>query len=380
MPTLKILHTADLHIGASFASFGRKARLHRETLRETFAKIVDTALGEGVDVLLIAGDLFDRTFGVSESDISFVLGELRRASELKGIVILPGSHDYWAPGSVFESNSERFEGIPNVRLIKPGLDTVRFDGLSLSIQGRALVSNNSSEDLFEGLEPDPFSSFRVAVAHGSVVEAMKPLDDVDIRLSLRSLSDGFDYVALGHWHSFHDLSTERFVAAYSGSPELIARDQKGSGFVVLVELGGGEAVMEKRRVGRIKVESLDVDFSGIGSTDELVASIQDSVEPDESLVLSIEMRGVISIDSNIDLDEAVRQLEDSYHSVVLSGTPPPLEIPRSIIEDVPENTVAGRFVRIMLERIDASEGEEKRVYEEALQIGYQLFRGRNPLS
>jgi len=377
---VKVLHTADIHIGASFAAFGRKAADHRDVLRRTFKRVIELSIEEKCDVMIVAGDLFDRPYGVAEKDISFVIGELSRASGLSGIVILPGSHDYWARGSVFEANAGRFEGLPNLRILKPGVETIRFDELSLAVHGRALQSNVSNEDPLAGLKADPSCRFNIAVAHGSVTEAMKPLEHVDIPVSLDGFEGGFDYLALGHWHSFRDLSTERFKVAYSGSPELVARDQEGSGYVVLVELGDGPARFTEKKVGMIGLKRVDVDCSGIKSTEELVSEVERAAGPDPSVVISLNLTGFLSIDSTVDFDEALLRLEDSYHSVVLSGKLPQVEIPREVIEGVPESTVAGRFIRVLLERIESSDEEKRRVYEEALQIGYQLFRGKNPLS
>jgi hypothetical protein len=72
-------------------------------------------------------------------------------------------------------------------------------------------------------------------------------------------------------------------------------------------------------------------------------------------------------------------LEERYFSVRFSGEPPAREIAREVLLKVPEETVAGSFVRLLLARIERAEGDERKRLEEALQVGYQLFRGRNPL-
>lgn len=63
---IKILHTADLHLGRSFASLRDKAREHRRQLLKTFEKIIELAIRENVSLILIAGDLFDsnREYGI----------------------------------------------------------------------------------------------------------------------------------------------------------------------------------------------------------------------------------------------------------------------------------------------------------------------------
>ncbi len=43
---LKILHTADIHLGAKFSGLGNKGNSQREQLRATFRKVIATALEE----------------------------------------------------------------------------------------------------------------------------------------------------------------------------------------------------------------------------------------------------------------------------------------------------------------------------------------------
>ena len=57
---MKIMQTADLHLGAKFSKLGGKAPKHRLNQQKTFSKIVDSCVKEKVDALIIAGDLFDK--------------------------------------------------------------------------------------------------------------------------------------------------------------------------------------------------------------------------------------------------------------------------------------------------------------------------------
>ena len=56
---LKILHTADIHLGAKFSGLGNKGVSQREQLRITFENVIASAINERVNIVLIAGDLFD---------------------------------------------------------------------------------------------------------------------------------------------------------------------------------------------------------------------------------------------------------------------------------------------------------------------------------
>ncbi len=59
MTMIRLLHTADVHLGAKFLSLGDKGAAQREQIRASFKKLISLAIAEDVDVVLIAGDLFD---------------------------------------------------------------------------------------------------------------------------------------------------------------------------------------------------------------------------------------------------------------------------------------------------------------------------------
>jgi DNA repair exonuclease SbcCD nuclease subunit len=376
METLRLLHTSDVHIGAPFAFLGGKGSEQRAALLAAFAEIARVARDEKYDVLIVAGDLFDAAFETSEADVSLVLGCLRGAAGSCRVVILPGGHDRYAPGSVFERERKRFESISNVRILSPGREVIDFPELSLAVHGRALVSNVPAANSFAGLNPLDGRRWNVCAAHCSVEGFAAGLDAGEMPARLGDLAPGFDYTALGHWHSFRVLRNDPPVL-YCGAPEIVARDQQGAGFAVSVTLGGGAASFERRRIGRRRIERRVVDCTGLRSTDELVERALREIPPDGDLILDLSLGGLVQLDSALDPAQCVAELERHYFSVRLSGKGPSREISREELLGVSADTVAGAFVRGMMKRIEGAGEDERELYEEALQLGYQLFKGRD---
>ena len=89
-----IIHTSDVHLGAPLGWLGPRAAEQREELRRTLSKIVDLAIDQHADALVVAGDLFHSN-NPSAATVRFVLRELARlTSESRAsAVLLPGSHD-----------------------------------------------------------------------------------------------------------------------------------------------------------------------------------------------------------------------------------------------------------------------------------------------
>lgn len=130
---IKILHTADIHLGREFPFLREKGREHRNQLLGTFERIVDLAIGENVSLFLIAGDLFD-TNSVHGIVIGKVLAAFKKLED-KGIpvCILPGTHDAYDDDSIY-----RFLSFPpSVTVLTPDNEKKVYEGLDLTVYGRA---------------------------------------------------------------------------------------------------------------------------------------------------------------------------------------------------------------------------------------------------
>lgn len=86
---LKILHTADWHVGRTLRGRSR-ADEHRAVLDE----IVGIAEREGVDLVLVAGDQFDRAVPAPESEQIVYDALLRLAGTGAHVVVIAGNHDH----------------------------------------------------------------------------------------------------------------------------------------------------------------------------------------------------------------------------------------------------------------------------------------------
>ena len=87
---LRIIHTADVHLGARHDDLGEQASAQRERQFAAFTAAIDLALAEKVDLFLIAGDLFDSNVQPRRS-VERVAAQLKRLAESKiRTVVIPG--------------------------------------------------------------------------------------------------------------------------------------------------------------------------------------------------------------------------------------------------------------------------------------------------
>ena len=88
---LRLLHTADVHLGARHADMGEQAAAQRERQFAAFRAVIDLAIAEKVDLVLIAGDLFDSNTQPKRS-VDRVAAELKRLVDARiRTVIIPGT-------------------------------------------------------------------------------------------------------------------------------------------------------------------------------------------------------------------------------------------------------------------------------------------------
>src|SRR5262245_30890568 len=96
---LSLLHTADVHLGSDGYGTAQQQAAHEARARRGLRSIVDRALSDTVDLVLIAGDLFDHN-RVPDDLVEFVRGELGRLRQ--PVVILPGNHDALYPSAIYD--------------------------------------------------------------------------------------------------------------------------------------------------------------------------------------------------------------------------------------------------------------------------------------
>jgi exonuclease SbcD len=229
MPGMRIVHTADVHL-----------RGDRDERWKALGAVITAAADGGAQVLVIAGDLFDR-----DVDAPALKANLRRTLEhFPGtVIVIPGNHDARGirAGDFLGSNVRVLAGHDTVA----DVEGVRFIGVpyeDAGIDGTLARLRAASRRRTDGAN--------VLLYHGELLDlspgggAFGEEDDRDYmpaRLAdLGSL--GFDYVLAGHFHRSHDVRAcgdGYFV--YSGSPVAITRRETGRRHVTLLETGSAPA-------------------------------------------------------------------------------------------------------------------------------------------
>jgi len=208
---IKFIHTGDIHLGLQFnnVSFDKnKAMDRRRELWSTFQRIVEYSKNEGVNFLLIAGDLFEADY--------FTIGDIKRVRDILAgakevnILISAGNHDTISSKSLYN----RVEWSNNVTIFSNnGLDYKFFPNLNTKIFGYSWDRLEFKENLlFSEIPIIDESMNNILLIHGDINNESNYLP-----MSLEELKSlRMDYIALGHIHKPNIYNGN---IAYCGSPE-----------------------------------------------------------------------------------------------------------------------------------------------------------------
>ncbi len=271
---MKMLHTADLHLGLTFidAVMGHRASEERRLdLLTNFDRMVECAIQEEYDFFLLSGDIFQTTSpsGRTFVDFSSRIGRLSDAGVQ--IVVIPGNHD--VPKStpavnvargLAEARAPRFHlqsDIPGKPLILESRDGRRVGFIQipyLSPQSVVHLEDAGSEVEFaerynsfirqriDALLEDKGlanTDYTVLLAHGTVAGASYGAErsfvsfEIPMRIDTVSRSS-VSYAAMGHIHLPQTLQDGRIC--YPGSIERMTfgEESQEKKFIVLEEEKG----------------------------------------------------------------------------------------------------------------------------------------------
>ncbi|PYN93547.1 MAG: hypothetical protein DMD91_29825 [Candidatus Rokuibacteriota bacterium] len=214
----------------------------REHGRSVFRRIIDCALTDEVDLLLIAGDLFDHN-RVPDETVAFVQRQLDRLR--KPVVILPGNHDCLRATAIYDRH-DLTAGARHVHVIRRlSGETIELPEVDAVVWGRAMEEH---EPAFEPLAHIPGRDDRrwcLAMGHGFFYEERQRPDRSSPIFADEIRDCGWDYVALGHQHVRTDVSQGGVAAYYAGAPLMDDRHPDGVVLRIDFSVDGGIRVQPR---------------------------------------------------------------------------------------------------------------------------------------
>lgn len=256
---MKILHTSDWHLGASDGD--RSLYDDQKFFIDEICKITDE---NNVDVIIIAGDVYDRSVASAEAIKLYGYAMNRLCLEMnREVVIVAGNHDSAERLAGCRELLEK-SGLHILGALEKEINVLEYDDTQIflmpwfteeKVKGLYPDSKDEIKDLTDAArvvcnhtrELFDDSKKHIAVAHAFITNASLSESDKSAKIASvgtalqvdADVFDGFDYVALGHIHGPQDINN---IVRYSGTPMAYSfgREEKQEKSVTIIDTASME--------------------------------------------------------------------------------------------------------------------------------------------
>nr|WP_272211512.1 DNA repair exonuclease [Marinicella sp. W31]MDC2877404.1 DNA repair exonuclease [Marinicella sp. W31] len=253
MTSFRFIHAADLHLGSPLSGLMLKDRQMAERFaaagRAAFSALIEYALVEKVDFLVIAGDVYDGAWKDNHIGLFFNREIARLSRAGIPVYFLRGNHD---AESIVTRTIEMPEGVHEFSTRKP--ETFVLDELKVALHGQGFAERVAADNLALSYPPAVPGHFNIGVLHTSL--SGRPPHAVYAPCSVADLaSRGYDYWALGHVHAFEAVSTDP-LTIYPGNLQGRNIRETGPKGAVLVTVADGYTRYERVMLDCARFETL----------------------------------------------------------------------------------------------------------------------------
>lgn len=371
MKKIKILHTADIHFDTPFTGMQPKEAIKsKEELKQVFQKVIKMTIEENIDILLIAGDIFDN-LTVNKTTLHFIKQCFEEIKQVK-VFISPGNHDPYNEKSFYSI----VEWPSNVYIFKGEMEKVILENLNTVVWGAGFNSTHINKSLLENVKRvDGYNN--IMVIHGEITTTREsnnynPILESEIEKS------NMDYIALGHRHKFSEVKRiNDTYYCYSGCPQGRGFDELEDKGVVLIELKDKciESKFIKTSIRNYYEKEIDIDgcFGYYEVKNKIINEISESERKNN--FYKVILKGEICDEFSLNEEYLQESLKDEFHFIKIVDRS---QIKLDINELIKGHTLKSIFAKKMYEKLKYAETEEeKENINLALKIGLQSIAGED---
>jgi len=287
---MKFIHTADIHLDSPLVGLAAykdaPVDLLRTVTRDAFTRLVDAAIEEAVDFMVIAGDLYDGTWKDYNTG-HFFCREMGRLNKVGiPVYLLFGNHDA-------ESEMTKKLTLPaNVHTFDARkANTFRIEALKLALHGRSYKEAATFENLVSGYPAPVAGWLNIGVLHTALGGYAEHANYAPCSLAELN-AKGYDYWALGHVHEHAILQKSPWVVFPGNLQGRHIRETGARGAVLVTADETGIQTVERLLVDTLRWHVVEVDASQAGTLQEVVRSVGQAferllAETPESIYLSV---------------------------------------------------------------------------------------------
>jgi DNA repair exonuclease SbcCD nuclease subunit len=322
----RFLHAADIHLDSPLKGLEHYPDAPVEQIRlaarRAFDNLVDTAIDEKTDFVLLAGDLYDGDWKDFNTGIYFIsrMGRLRDAGI--PVFMVSGNHDA-------ASQITRSLKLPdNVTLFgHRNAGTIQIDHLGAAVHGQSFSTRSVMEDLVRNYPQGDPSLFNIGLLHTSLNG--RPGHEPYAPCTLDSLrSKGYQYWALGHVHQREVICRDPWVVFPGNIQGRHIRETGPKGCTLVTVDGGSVVSVEEHELDVLRWVVCRVDPARCDSVETILGLVREAFEAERiksdgrPLAVRLLVEGITPLhnrlhDQSLHLNEEFRALAANLGDVWL---------------------------------------------------------------
>lgn len=271
---MKFIHAADLHIDSPMRGLdsydAAPVDLLRAATRRALTALVDLSLQEQVDLVLLAGDIYDRELGDFRAALFFREQMIRLVRAGIRVFVIKGNHD--AEGQI----SKRLPDVGGVHVFSSrAAEVIDLADLGVAVHGRSFPERVVSEDLVPSYPAPLPGRFNIGMLHTSLTGRVG--HDPYAPTNVETLSaKGYDYFALGHIHAREVVREANPRIVFPGNLQGRHIGETGSKGCELVTVEGNTVThAEHISLDVVRWHHLILDSSGLDTETALAQKFQE---------------------------------------------------------------------------------------------------------
>ena len=265
---MKFIHTADIHLDSPLSGLAAykdaPADLLRTVTRDAFTRLVDEAIEEAVDFMVIAGDLYDGTWKDYNTGHFFCreMGRLHKAGI--SVYLLLGNHDadsemtkkLTLPANVHQFDFRKAE-------------TFLINDLKVALHGRSYKEAATLENLATGYPASVAGWLNIGVLHTALEGYAAHTNYAPCSLAELG-AKGYHYWALGHVHEHAVLLRDPWVVFPGNLQGRHIRETGARGAIMVTADESGIQSVDRLLVDSLRWHVVDVDASEANTLNDVV--------------------------------------------------------------------------------------------------------------
>ena len=346
---MKIIHCSDLHLDSKMETNlnKEKAKERKNEILLTFEKMVDFAKKNGVKVIIIAGDMFDKK-NISVKAKKIVKNQIILNPEID-FLYLKGNHD--------EINFiEEEEEIPSNLKLFNEKEWVTYKYGDIAVTGIEIGKQNNY-NIYNSLILEK-NDINIVVMHGQ--ESQNDVKDKTEIINLKELKNkNIDYLALGHIHTFKQEKLDnRGIYCYSGCLEGRGFDECGEKGFVLLDIEDKQIKTQFIPIAKRTLHEINIDITGVTENYDIEQKIEEETNKiSKDDLIKIVLKGKVEAGTTRDIDYLKKKYEDRFYCIKIYDE---TTLNIDYMKHQNDASLKGEFIRLVLEQ-DLTDEEKGKI-------------------